>query len=73
MLIVNFKIHLNSEKNSAINGRMVAVYCSKIIEILRLVAAKNVMCVDQNARMIYKMQRFLAVAPWYYPKIFQIT
>ncbi len=73
MLIINFKIHLDFEKNSEIIGRMVVDHCSRIIKILRLVAAKNVMCVDQNARLVYKVLKFLAVAPWCYPKIFQIT
>jgi len=73
MLIINFNIPLNIEKNSEIIGRMAVVYYSKIIKILRFMAAKNVMCIDQNARLIYKMQKFLAAVPWYYLKIFQIT
>lgn len=73
MLVINFKIHLNFEKNSEIIGRMVVIYCSKIIEILGLIVVKNLICADQNAKFIYKVQKFLAVIPCYYPKIFQIT
>jgi len=73
MLIINFKIHLNVEKNSEIIGRMAVVYCSKIIKILGLMVAKNVVWIDQNARLIYKVQKFLTATPCYYPKIFQIT
>lgn len=72
MLIINLKIHLNPEKNSAINGRMVAVHFSKIIKISEFVAIKNAAWVNQNAKLIYKVQKFSAAAPCHYLKIFQI-
>lgn len=72
-MLINFKIHLNSKKNSTSNGRMVADYFSKIIKISGFMAVKNVSYACQNARLIYKVQKFLAAVPCYYPKIFQIT
>lgn len=73
MLMVNFKIHLTSEKNSEIIGRMVVNHCSKIIKVLGFMVTKNVVWIDQNVRLIYKVQKFLTTAPCYYPKIFQLT
>lgn len=73
MLIINFKIHLDVEKNSEIIGRMIIGHYSKIIKILGFMVIKNVTWIDQNARLIHKTQKFSAAAPCYYPKIFQIT
>lgn len=72
MLIINFKIYFNPEKNSVISGRMVVVYFSTIIKISEFVAIKNTIWIDQNAKLIYKVQKFSAAAPYHYLKIFQI-
>jgi len=56
MPIIVLKIHLDFEKNSAINGRMVVDHYSKIIKILELIVVKNVSWIDQNVRLIYKMR-----------------
>ena len=70
---INFKRPFNSEKNSVINGRMVIVYYSEIIEPSSFITVKIIVLLDLNVKLIHKKQKILATIPYYYPQIFQIT
>jgi len=69
---IDFKIYLDTEKNSEIIGRWLAACCLKITETSGFILAKNGVLVDQSTKWICKMRVFLATIPYYYKKIFQI-
>ena len=70
--MIDFKICFDSEKNSEIIGRMFIAHCPKINEILGFIAVKNIIWIDRNTKLVYKMQSFLSTTCLYYKKIFVI-
>jgi len=71
--LIDFKTRFDSEKNSEIIGRILAVYYSKINEILDIIASKNTIWVDHNIEWMCERLTFLPSAHCYYKKIFMIT
>ncbi|HAJ79731.1 MAG TPA: hypothetical protein DCO75_08155 [Fibrobacteres bacterium] len=72
IISIDFKTYLDTEKNSEIIGRMSVAYYSKINETLYPMLAKDVVWIDQNTKLMYKMQLFLSTTSCIYKKIFRL-
>ena len=65
----DFKVQSASEKNSVVLGRILIVCHPDINEILNIIAAKDVIYLDQNSKWLCKKPEFLSAAYYYYKKI----
>lgn len=73
IISIDFKIYLDTEKNSETIGRMPVIYCSKINETSSFIVSKNVIWTCQNTKSMYKKQLFLFTAFCFYKKIFRLS
>jgi len=71
VILIDFKIYLDIEKNSEIIGRRLAARYLKINEKSGFTTVKSVVWIDQNAKWMPKMQIFLVAVTSYYKKILQ--